>query len=234
MREWQSAIDESSNVIDNNSLYRVVSSLDSVFLINNPEAIFQINSPYSNPWETSTYIFSGTPVNAILSNSIMEAFEKNDLRRDIWVDSTIDVDNNVYYYPTKYKAIDLPVIEYTTVMRLSEQFLIRAEANTRLNNIPNAIADLDVIRERAGLPLISSIDPGISQSELIEVILHERQVELFTEWGHRWFDLKRSELIDVVIGDFKSNWNFTDALFPIPEIQIQNDPAMKNDQNEGY
>ena len=77
------------------------------------------------------------------------------------------------------------------VMRLAEQFLIRAEARAMQGDLEGAIADLDMIRGRAGLPLIADINAGISKEELLTSILEQRKKELFTEWGHRWLDIKR-------------------------------------------
>jgi hypothetical protein len=60
----------------------------------------------------------------------------------------------------------------------------------------------------------------------------ERRIELFCEWGHRWLDLKRMGDVDAVMGPLKSGWSATDALYPIPQSQVLNDPNMT--QNPGY
>ncbi|HLX53389.1 MAG TPA: RagB/SusD family nutrient uptake outer membrane protein, partial [Aquella sp.] len=69
---------------------------------------------------------------------------------------------------------------------------------------------------------------------LLAAIMHERQVELFTEWGHRWLDLKRTGTANTILATVKENWQSTDQLYPIPQIQITNDPHMANSQNPGY
>jgi hypothetical protein len=51
---------------------------------------------------------------------------------------------------------------------------------------------------------------------MMKAIMQERRVELFGEWGHRFFDLKRTGTIDAVLGVEKSTWKSTAALFPIP------------------
>ncbi|HSZ34873.1 MAG TPA: RagB/SusD family nutrient uptake outer membrane protein, partial [Puia sp.] len=63
-------------------------------------------------------------------------------------------------------------------------------------------------------------------------IMHERQEEFFAEWGHRWFDLKRTGTINTELSVEKSGWQPTDSLYPIPQVQIQNDP--NTTQNPGY
>lgn len=63
--------------------------------------------------------------------------------------------------------------------------------------------------------------------------MNERQKELFCEMGHRWFDLKRTGKIDSVLSIEKGNhWQSTDALFPIPQTEIDRNPFLK--QNPGY
>ncbi len=88
-------------------------------------------------------------------------------------------------FPYKYKVYinPSPVTEYRMVLRLAEQYLIRAEARAQLGNItgPNgATADLNMIRERAGLPDYSGSE---DQDAVLNAILQERRVELFSEWG---------------------------------------------------
>jgi len=127
-----------------------------------------------------------------------------------------------------------PTSEYYMVLRLAEQYLIRAEARAEQGNLQDAAADLNTIRTRAGLPNTTAS----TQSDLLAAILHERQVELFCEWGHRWLDLKRMGLTGTVLAPVKTQesitWVGTDTLYPIPLRQLQYDPAMANAQNPGY
>ena len=99
-----------------------------------------------------------------------------------------------------------------------------------------AIDDLDKLRQRARLPLLSITNPGISQNALLAAILQERRIELFTEWGHRWLDLKRTNNVNTVMsvvtplkgGTWSPNW----TLYPIPSQDLQYNPKMT--QNVGY
>src|SRR5690606_28078371 len=118
-----------------------------------------------------------------------------------WI-GNVTSQSETYYFPYKYKISSGqdPWNEYPMVLRLAEQYLIRAEARAHQNKLPEAIADLDAIRERAGLLSIANIKPGIGQAELLDAILQERRVELFAEWGHRWFDLKRTAQADAILG----------------------------------
>jgi len=119
------------------------------------------------------------------------------------------------------------------MLRLGEQYLIRAEARAQQGETTQAVADLNVIRNRAGLPNYSG---GTDKASLIAAIFHERQVELFTELGHRFFDLKRAGTINAVMGSVApqkgGTWNANKALFPIPISDILNDSNLT--QNPGY
>jgi hypothetical protein len=116
------------------------------------------------------------------------------------------------------------------VLRLAEQYLIRAEARANQNNIAGAVDDINVIRTRAGLPAVSQ---GVSKDQCLLAIEQERRIELFTEWGHRWFDLKRTNRADAVLSTLKSpNWQSADRLYPIPQSELETDVHLN--QNPGY
>jgi hypothetical protein len=89
-----------------------------------------------------------------------------------------------------------------------------------------------MIRNRAGLSNTSSS----TQASLLAAIQKERRFELFTEYGHRWFDLKRWGSIDSVMQYVTPQkggaWKTTAQLFPIPFTEIQSDPKLT--QNAGY
>jgi hypothetical protein len=114
-------------------------------------------------------------------------------------------------------------------LRLGEQYLIRAEAEAHLNDNTNAIKDLNIIRNRAGL---ANYAGATDQTSVLTAIMHERQVELFCEWGNRWFDLKRTGTIDAVLGAEKPGWQPYIALYPVPLTEIQSNPFLI--QNPGY
>src|SRR5690606_2587924 len=109
-----------------------------------------------------------------LKDGLIAAFESGDCRLDHWV-TQVGTGSDMAYYAVKYKirsTIDEPT-EYSTVIRLAELFLIRAEARAQLGNISEAQDDINVIRKRAGL-----LDTEAnSRDELFEAILQERRVE---------------------------------------------------------
>jgi hypothetical protein len=114
------------------------------------------------------------------------------------------------------------------VIRLAEVYLIQAEARAQQGNIGGAQGDLNLVRARAGLGPTTANDVG----SLLTAILHERQVELVAEWGHRWLDLKRTGMADAVLGSEKPGWVGYDTLYPIPAQQLTANPALV--QNPGY
>jgi hypothetical protein len=238
--DWVNAEMQARSVIDNKTLYDTV-ALTDVFLKNSKEAIWQLQ-PVNNKWNTEdARIFSLTSSPAgfsqskfmYLSPNLVSAFENGDNRKTNWV-GTYTNSTGTYLFPNKYKSATLgnPVTEYLMVFRLAEQYLIRAEARAQQDNIGGAQSDLNVIRTRAGLPNTTAAD----KTSLLAAILHERQTELFSEWGHRWFDLKRTGNIDAVMsvvtpvkgGAWSTNWQW----YPIPLYDLQKDPALV--QNAGY
>ena len=120
-------------------------------------------------------------------------------------------------------------MEYSIVFRLSEQYLIRAEARAKQGDILNGKSDLDMIRNLAGLGNITAV----TQQDLLDAILRERRVEFFTEHGHRFFDLKRANQLDTVLSVTKPGWNSFEALFPIPATELSLNPNLAP-QNPGY
>jgi hypothetical protein len=169
----------------------------------------------------------------------VNAFEPNDQRKIYWVDS-VKPSSKAYYYASKYKIgnVDATTQEYPIILRLAEQYLIRAEARAQLSNLPGSIDDLDKIRGRAGTALIAVTNPIIDMAALLDKILHERQVELFTEWGHRWFDLKRTGNLNSVMAavtPVKGNtagWRAYQAVYPIPQEDLKKNVNLT--QNEIY
>jgi hypothetical protein len=116
------------------------------------------------------------------------------------------------------------------VLRLAEQYLIRAEAHAQQKNVSGAADDLNKLRTRAGL----SNTTAATQDDLLAAVAHERQTELFAEWGHRWFDLKRTGKAEEVLSTIttKQPWSNNKLVYPIPSMDVINDPSLK--QNDGY
>ena len=232
--DWVNAALQAESVINNSGIFALDSDLNSVFLKNSTETIWQLKpiGGTINTNEGSIFIPVSTPLYAALSNQLLNSFELNDNRKIKWINN-LTVGNTTYYYPFKYKIRqNSSLSEYSMVLRLAEQYLIHAEARAQQNDISGAQADLNIIRNRAGLPNTSAS----TQSTILTAVLHERQVEFFAEWGHRWLDLKRTANVDAVMGIVTQqkggSWNAYWQWYPISQSDILNDKNII--QNLGY
>lgn len=228
--QYALAINNASKLIKNTSRYQLCSDLDSVFLNNSKEAIWQLQpvTPGSNTQDAQTFILQTTPTLTALSDQLLNAFEPQDNRKQNWV-GIYDDGESKYYYPFKYKILSSTSIqECSMVVRLGELYLIRSEAYANTDQLDLATADLNKIRNRAGLQNTAAV----GKIELLAAISHERQVELFTEWGHRWLDLKRTGTANAVLGPIKPTWKPTAMLYPIPQEEINANNKIA--QNPGY
>lgn len=227
-KDWTNAESESSAVI--NSIYNLM-PLNNIFIKNSPEAIWQLwnQNGFSN-LGVQFIPSSGIPSYSI-SNSLLTSFESGDQRKINWTNQT-NISGYLYYYPYKYKNRSTAMGnagEYTMYFRLGEEYLIRAEARTQLNDIPGAVSDLNVIRSRAMLP---NVTLPISQDSCLTIVEKERRSELFTESVNRFFDLKRTGRIDQVLSAIKPNWRSESKLYPIPQSERNVNSNLT--QNPGY
>ena len=230
---WSAAETTSTKIINNTATYSLQPNLDKVFLKNSLSTIWQLIPLASgmNTLEAQNFIFtSGPPPNRALSNELINSFEVNDQRKTHWAGSVTD-GSVTWYFPFKYKQNNNTASsqEYSILFRLEEIYLIRAEARAELNQLTTSKEDLNKIRNRAGLANTTAI----TKSDILEAILHERQVELFTEQGQRWFDLKRSGKLNAVLAPIKPGWNSTDQLWPLPENELLLNKNLLP-QNQGY
>ncbi|SHG74194.1 SusD family protein [Salegentibacter echinorum] len=236
--KWELAEKLSSEVISQSGTYEILDNLNEVFLANSREAIWQISpigkgSGSTNTNEGSVFIIHPSlPVlsRIKLSEDFVGHFSDTDNRMNHWIAFHQRVSA---YHPFKYKIRNSsePVTEYSMVLRLAEQYLIRSEALLMQGKLDEAIADVNIIRKRANLDLIEETNPSVSREELMDIIQEERSKELFAEWGHRWLDLKRTRKVDVLSSD-SPLWENTDVLYPIPEEERIKNPNLE--QNQGY
>ena len=151
---------------------------------------------------------------------------------------------------TATAAANFKTLKYTRVgtgddnvvmFRLAELYLIRAEARAQLGgaaNLVDALADVNVIRVRAGLAANTT---ATTTATLITAILKERRVE-FAHEGHRFFDLKRTNTLvstitnstgQSVFGIIGTTDNGFKALWPIPQREVLTSGGIIA-QNTGY
>jgi starch-binding outer membrane protein, SusD/RagB family len=238
-KQWSLAEAEATQVLTN-TRYELLKDLNTVFLANSREAIWQLmpvnTANGRNTWEgfTSTPATpTGTPLFRLDTINLIQKFEATDKRLANWTGFRKLSSGATVYFPYKYKVrtnTSGALTEYSMVLRLAEQFLIRAEARIQQDKLDDGRADLDSVRTRAGLlPLPVNLD----KNALLLAVEQERKVELFVEWGHRWFDLKRTARADQVLKPIKgASWQATDTLYPIPLDARKTNIHL--DQNEGY
>lgn len=227
-QQWNLAIDEATEIINTSSIYQL-EELDKLFLKESSSVIWHLSpgNAGENAAEGMYFLRTAPPVEYAISESVLNAFEDGDARKTNWI-KQIGTD----YIPYKYKAHGNTgtSLEYTVVLRLEELYLIRAEAYAQNpSTIDKALEDLNIIRHRSGLEELHNL----SQTEVLTAMYKERQIEFFTEQGHRWFDLKRTGRAANILSVLKPNWKDTDLLFPIPNKELLLNPNL-NPQNDGY
>lgn len=128
---------------------------------------------------------------------------------------------NLWYGNIYYRN---PRTDPAFVIRIAEMYLTRAEARAKLGKLTEGLADLNAVRNRAGLSAASAA----GSDELLLAIEQERRLEFAFE-PHRWFDLVRTGRLDDVMGiTDPTKW-----VMPIPVGEIQASNGIL-EQNEGY
>jgi len=128
------------------------------------------------------------------------------------------------------------------VYRYADVLLMYAEAqNEAVGPDASVYSAIDSVRNRMGVNM-PSIAAGKSQSEMRDIIRHERRVEFAFE-GNYYSDIRRwgiarqlmdGRVIKNISGQQLDVWHFTDALYlwPIPQTEIDLNPKLT--QNPGY
>lgn len=117
-----------------------------------------------------------------------------------------------------------PATDPAYILRIAEQYLIRAEARAQIGtDLTGAAADLNAVRTRAGLAATAAA----TKADLLLAIEDERRLEFAFE-PHRWFDLVRTGRADDIFPGITPN----KYILPIPVTELQTDPALQ--QNPGY
>ncbi|PUZ23835.1 Starch-binding associating with outer membrane [Chitinophaga costaii] len=243
--DWTNAEIQSTLLI-NNSAYHL-EPLSQTFLATSKEIILGL-APLGSSYivnDAITYIIAigKTPAQAgiyfYLNTFLLNAFEPGDKRFTTWIGVSSVPESGgspatdyYYYYKYKTNTAQTAPVEYYTLFRLAEQYLIRAEARAHLSKMDGATEDLNTIRSRAGLDATKAT----TADGLLTAILHERQVEFFGEEGNRFYDLKRTgkldEVMSVVAPAKGGVWYSYMKYWPIPTNDIIADPNLT--QTPGY
>lgn len=109
------------------------------------------------------------------------------------------------------------------ISRLAEIYLIRAEAHAKTGNVTEALKDVNVIRQRAGIPSAGLwTAANLGGKTALDVVLQERQLELAWE-GHRKFDVFRN----AKVMDRKYPGTHTAGSSPILSIDPKSNQAIE-------
>lgn len=131
------------------------------------------------------------------------------------------------------------------LIRLADVLLMQAECLNELNKGGDAVALINQVRARVGMPGINNGDSWMQatgKEEIFERIRHERAVELCAE-GHSYADMKRWGLLETLnnrkemyITGAKTLYTRKvtdrDYLWPIPSGEIDKNEALE--QNPGW
>lgn len=131
-------------------------------------------------------------------------------------------------HPGKYDGLpSSAAVGNIPVFRLSEMYLIIAEAEAELGNIaPAQTALLYTAKRNTAITTVA--DLPATQDELLDFIADERVREFFVE-GHRFYDLRRTGATATIAGD--TNFEAAKFAFPIPSEEINSGFGVTQNEN---
>lgn len=196
--------------------------------------IYNSSEEISDSKEFLSYLMHRSGYDDIsLSTDYMDLLleDENDVRIKIIERYAKNRDYLQKYVSPDYKVSNMPIL------RISEAYLIAAEAAVKLGDKENAAGYLNAIVSRANPE--KSVDAA---DVTLERVLIERRKELVGE-GHRLYDAMRnnqtiqrkgaSHSSALLTDETKSfNWDFYKILMPIPRGEMNVNPNMV--QNPGY
>lgn len=119
------------------------------------------------------------------------------------------------------------------VIRFADILLLRAEALVETNDVGEEVYQLvNRVRSRVGMPLIEEVEgSALTQTEMRDLIRHERLVELGLEGGIRWLDIKRWNIVEEVYNSItfhnRPYLGERTLYWPIPQVEIDNNPSLQ-------
>lgn len=228
-KNWSESL-RYADMLVSNPVYEL-ESLETLFLKQSTSAVWQLKPTITgfNTYEAMAHIFTANPAPlAQLSADLLNIFEPGDKRKEEWVKFVGNTDHSAHSFKYKQRGFTSPSMEYSVVLRIEEMYLIAAEASAELANWTDCNTYINSIRSRAGLESVELSDMTAAE----KAILKERRVELFCEFGHRFYDLKRrNKLMDLL--HVKPNWMEYFKTLPIPQDEILLNGNLLP-QNTGY
>lgn len=211
--------------------------VDMFLDLDDTEVIFEAARVLGDARPGFIWHFSGGGPFIEMSNSLYNILDTDDVRYDVLLNADSDPANNLHLI-NKYPGTAVEFLADVKVFRISEMYLIKAEAEMRNTMLAESQATLKELRDArygtaTALPSYSSLNEGL------DFLLEERRVELAFE-GHRYLDLKRFNRdlvraqedcanLDNACEILSSDKRFT---LPIPLFEMNANPLME--QNPGY
>lgn len=243
--QWQEAADYATTVIssgnypvytenqyttwDNGGAWGTDAGAEVIFEVYGAEG----NSSHAN-WDVISYIMSPEGYGDInASYDVYDLYEVGDVRLGMFRNYEPNYVNDIWSLKYPGKAPDGNLREDNiVVLRISEMYLIRAEAILNGASVGGATAhgDLNAIRANRGATLLDASNTTISSVYL------ERRMELCYE-GHQLFDLARTgrSLVRVDYGGaINQNIPFPDYRWAMPIPQSELDANENMVQNPEY
>lgn len=227
-QEWADAETYATKLIDDAANYKLVKPYSAFFannVVGTTESVFEI--AYSNSYKNGHSNWWLPPALSgrrewAPANSLVSLLNDPNVggNRNALIAQTAPPGNLWYgklYYRTPLGT------DPAYLIRIAELYLIRAEARAQQGKSTLALADLNAVRDRAGVPLSTVA----TKDDLLLAIEKERQVEFPFETD-RWFNLVRTGRVAAVLG-------ITDAtkyLLPVPASELLVDKSLT--QNDGY
>ena len=253
MGEWQQAVNAADTVLLHNEFelydlktftktgqvekphYSTYDNKEVIWLYGGVNDLFYFSSSnvYSVDFQLMRRLFNAS--NELLTTYI----DVGDLRKEGYIfdeySNMVLVGNKLprgKVITTTYQNIDESARPFGLAIRLSEAYLILAEAHAMLGNDGEGLSYLNQLREKR----IVDYAPlsGLSGDDLIRFVREERRRELCFE-GFRWFDLRRwgMEFFEKRWREFGTNEqvfkiekNDPSFTLPIPERVIERNPGI--------
>lgn len=200
------------------------------------EVVFDLVGNAGNSSLAYFYDQNGGYGDALAAQSLYDKYSATDVRRSLIL--TFSPTRGNVKVVNKYPNSSQPDKDEVKVIRLSEVYLIAAEAAYQTNNEPLALSYLNAVATRRDPDFTGYNSTGPA---LLNDILLERRKELAFE-GHRYWDLARYDL-DVVRVNLAGNYpgvpliipaNYFRRILPIPQSELDANPNIRTQQNPGY
>ncbi len=186
------------------------------------ESIFELQFTETDGNNLTEYFSVSPPeVSASYEDFYAAVSDDDDPRGDLYYD-----DGRVVFVD-KYGTNDATLDGNAIILKLSEIYLIRAEARARLGELDLALEDLNKVRTRSLPSRPIAAEEASDFDSFVDVLIEERARELAFE-GHRWFDIVRLGRAESILGI-----EYFRTVYPIPqrEITISEGTLI---QNPGY